>query len=104
MRILTSLKNAFWNRYKHYPLFRRLRPRIMTMILALVLPACLTCMAVSVISAVQGRALIEENSRNALSMYLDQVALECRYEHADLENDFPGILADKLPPLARTVE
>ena len=104
MKILTSLKDAFWNRYKHYPLFRRLRPRIMTMILALVLPACLTCMAVSVISAVQGRALIEENSRNALSMYLDQVALECRYEHADLENDFPGILADKLPPLARTVE
>ncbi|MBQ8954282.1 MAG: histidine kinase [Clostridia bacterium] len=104
MKAISSLKAAFWRRYSHYALFRRLRPRLMTMILALVLPVSLTCMAISIVSAAQGRALIEENSQNALSMYLDQVALRCAYENVDFENDFPGLLKDELPGLAKTVE
>ena len=76
----------------------------MTMILALVLPACLTCIAVSVISAVQGRALIEESSRSSLSMYMDQVALRYSYEHTDGQEDFPEALKEELSGLVNTVD
>ncbi|MBR1584913.1 MAG: histidine kinase [Clostridia bacterium] len=104
MKLIASLKRAFWKRYNHYALFRKLRPRIMTMILSLVLPVSLTCMAVSVISVMQGRELIQMSSQSAFELYMDQVAMRCVYEHADLRSDFPGLLADELPGMARTVD
>ena len=73
------------------------------MILTLVLPVSLTCMVVSVVSAVQGRNMIQASSQSAFELYMNQVALRCAYENADLQADFPGLLADELPGLASTV-
>ena len=104
MKVISSLRRAFWKRYNQLALFRKLRPRIMTMMLALVLPLSLTCMVVSVVSAVQGRNLIQMSSQSAFELYMNQVAMRCMYENADLQSDFPGLLADELPGMARTVE
>ena len=104
MKVFSSLTDAFWNKYRQLALFRRLRPRIMTMILTLVMPVSLTCMAVSIVSAGQGRGLIQVSSQNAFELYLNQVAIRCVYENADLRTDFPGLLSDELPSLAHTVE
>ncbi len=43
MKVIASLKRAFWKKYHKIALFRKLRPRLMTMILTLVLPISLTC-------------------------------------------------------------
>lgn len=104
MKMISSLKKAFWNKYRQLALFRRLRPRLMTMILTLVLPVSLTCMVVSIVSVVQGRSLIQMSSQSAFELYMNQVAMRCVYENADLQSDFPGFLTDELPGLVRTVE
>lgn len=104
MKVIASLKNAFWGRYRQLALFRRLRPRIMTMILTLVLPVSLTCMVVSVVSVAQGRELIEMNSQNAFSMFLERMVI--RYESASVDPlaDFPTLVAEDLPTLVKTVQ
>jgi len=48
MKSLQMFKGWFWS----HEFFRRLRPRLMTMMLALVLPVCLICLIISVISIV----------------------------------------------------
>ena len=104
MKVIASSKETFWNRYRQLALFRKLRLRIMTMMLTLVLPVSLTCMVVSVVSTVQGRGLIQTSSQNAFELYMNQVAMHCVYENVDLQTDFPGLLSDELPGLARRVE
>ena len=76
----------------------------MSMILILVLPASLACMVVSAISVFHGRELIEMNSQNAFSLFLDRMAI--RYENGMVDPlaDFPNLVAGDLPALVKTVQ
>ncbi|MBQ9252943.1 MAG: histidine kinase [Clostridia bacterium] len=104
MKAIASLKKAFWNKYRHLALFRRLRPRIMAMMLTLVLPVSLTCLIISIISMLQGRELIEMNSQNAFSLFLDRMAI--RYENGAIDplDGFPSQVANDLSALVNSVQ
>ena len=95
----SGLKVWFWDNAGHNPVVRRLRPRLMAMILALVLPVSLACIAISVVSAVQTSNLVDQSSYNAFSMYLNTVALRYEYEGIDPLEDFPSLIAANLSPL-----
>jgi len=84
-----------WDR----PLFRRLRPRLMTMVLALVLPLSLVAIALSIQSALQGAAINELTSKNGFFSYLEKVTLRHELGGLDVLSDFPAVLADVLAPL-----
>ena len=88
----SSLYRWFWFR----PVFRNLQPRLMTMILALVLPISLVCMALSVISISQSRKTTEEMNQNAFSFYMDHLALRNELGDLDALKDFPAALAPHL--------
>ena len=92
MKQHSALYQWFWYR----PLFRRLRPRLMTMMLALVLPVSLVCLVLSVVSIYQSRASTYEMNQNALSFYLDEIALREELGDIDIVSDFPSSLAPKL--------
>ncbi len=85
----------FWER----PLFRRLRPRLMTMMLALVLPLSLTAIALSVLSAFQGAELLNSSDKNGFSAYVDKIALRHELGDLDVLTDFPATLAEVMAPL-----
>lgn len=104
MKMLASLNKKFWNKYRQLALFRKLRPRLMTMMLTLVLPVCLTCMAISVISLVQGRELVEMNNQNAFSLFLDRMVI--RYENGAINplQDFPSQVAQDMLALVKAVQ
>ncbi|MBQ6384226.1 MAG: histidine kinase [Clostridia bacterium] len=94
-----ALYDWFWYR----PLFRRLRHRIMTMLLVLVLPVSLICIVISIVSAVQGSQLAYLVGNNGLSAYGEKVVLQCRYENIDLTADFPASFARKISGLLSVV-
>ena len=79
----------FWER----PLFRNLQPRLMTMILALVLPVSLICLALSIVSVYQSARSTYAANQNAFSMYIDQIALRQELGDIDILQDFPASLA-----------
>ena len=66
----SSLYRWIWYR----PLFRNLRPRLMTMVLALVLPVSLVCLALSAVSVYRSRETSYAMNQNAFSFYMDQLA------------------------------
>ncbi len=78
------------------PVFRQLRPRLMTMIVALVLPVSLVCLTLSVVSICKSREAVDSMSQNAFSFYLDQVALRQELGDIDVMTDFPAGLAPSL--------
>ena len=88
----SSLYKWFWYR----PLFRNLRPRLMTMILALVLPLSLVCMVLSAVSIYQSRKATYEMNQNALGFYMDQLALRHELGDIDAVTNFPSALAPRL--------
>ena len=94
----TCLKehSAFYKWFWYRPLFRRLRPRIMTMMLALVLPVSIVCLALSVISVYESAESTREMNQNALSFYMDKLALQHELGAADYLSDFPASLAPHL--------
>ncbi len=92
MKEHSALYKWFWFR----PVFRRLRPRLMTMIFGLVLPVSLVCLALSAVSIIQSREAVNSMSQNALSFYLNQVALRQKLGDIDVMTDFPAGLAPSL--------
>ncbi len=88
----SSLYRWFWYR----PVFRNLRPRLMTMILALVLPVSLVCLALSAVSVFQSRKTAYEMNQNALSFYMDNLAIRHELGDIDAVTDFPAALAPHL--------
>ena len=97
--ICVKQHSAFYQWFWDRPLFRRLRARLMTMVLALVLPLSVVAIALSIQSAFQGAAISDLTSKNGFLTYLEKVAL--RYELGDLDvvSDFPATLAEVLSPL-----
>ena len=89
MKKHSSLYYWFWYR----PLFRRLRLRLMTMVVALVLPVCLAGIVISFVSANQGAKLNYAIGNNGLGMFANSVAQRCHYEDIDLLSDFPTTFA-----------
>lgn len=100
MKEHSSFYQWFWDR----PLFRRLRPRLMTMVLALVLPLSVVAVALSIQSAFQGAAIIELTSKNGFLTYVEKVALRHELGDLDVVSDFPVTLADVLSPLNLVME
>ena len=92
MKEHSALYKWFWFR----PVFRRLRPRLMTMILALVFPVSLVCLAFSTVSIYKSREAVNSMNQNAFSFYLDQVALRQELGDIDILSDFPASLAPSL--------
>lgn len=88
----SALYRWFWIR----PLFRNLRLRLMTMILALVLPVSLVCLALSAVSVYRSREATYEMNQNAFSFYMDHLALRHELGDIDAETDFPAALAPHL--------
>ena len=91
MKSLQIFKKWFWSN----ECFRRLRPRLMTMILALVLPVCLICVVISVISIVQSRELTYQIGNNGLSSFLKTAALQFEADRWDPLTDFPAGISQK---------
>ena len=88
----SALYRWFWYR----PLFRNLRLRLMTMILALVLPVSLVCLALSAVSVYRSREATYEMNQNAFSFYMDHLALRHELGDIDAVQDFPATLAPHL--------
>ena len=88
----SSLYRWFWYR----PLFRNLRPRLMTMVLALVLPVSLVCLALSAVSVYRSRETSYAMNQNAFSFYMDHLALRHELGDIDAVTDFPAALAPHL--------
>ena len=100
MKSLQMFKGWFWS----HEFFRRLRPRLMTMILALVLPVCLICVVISVISIVQSRELTYQIGNNGLSSFLRTAALQFEQENWDPLTDFPAGVSEKFSHFHAYVE
>ncbi|MBR3643995.1 MAG: histidine kinase, partial [Parasporobacterium sp.] len=81
----SRLYQWFWNR----PIFRNLRPRLMTMMAALVLPVCVLCIAISLGAVIQGARLTYIIEANGFSMYMDKVMIGWEYEGMDVTGGFP---------------
>ena len=92
MKEHSAIYKWFWIR----PLFRRLRPRLMTMIFALVLPVSLVCLVLSAVSIHKSREAVQGMNQNAFSFFLDQVALRQELGDIDILSDFPASLAPSL--------
>ena len=92
MKEHSRLYEWFWYR----PLFRRLRPRLMTMIMALVMPVSLICLSLSVISVFQSAEATRLSHQNSLSFYVDQVALRHELGDIDILSDFPSTLSKSM--------
>ena len=71
----------------------------MTMILALVLPVSLVCLALSAVSVYRSRETSYEMNQNALSFYMDHLALRHELGDIDAVTDFPSALAPHLTQL-----
>lgn len=92
MKARPPLHRRFWD----LPVFHRLRPRLMTMILALVLPVSLVSLALSVISVFQSAEATRTANRNAFSFYIDEVALRNELGDIDVVSDFPATLSKSM--------
>ena len=88
----SSLYRWFWYR----PLFRNLRPRLMTMILALVMPVSLVSLVLSAVSVYQSRKTAYQMHQNAFAFYMDHLALRHELGDIDAVKDFPAALAPHL--------
>ena len=95
MKKHSRLYEWFWYR----PVFRNLRPRLMTMILALVLPLSLVSVALSVVSIVRSTETGRQMAENGFSFYLSQIALREELGDLDIRRDFPETLARQVTPL-----
>ena len=91
MKSFQSFRKWFWS----HEIFRRLRPRLMTMMLALVLPVCLICVIISVISIIQSHDLTYQIGNNGLSAFLRTEALQFKVENWDPLTDFPAGISGK---------
>ena len=100
MKSLQMFKKWYWS----HEYFRHLRPRLMTMILALVLPVCLICVVISVISIVQSRELTYQIGNNGLSSFLRTAALQFEKENWDSLTDFPAGVSEKFSHFCAYVE
>ena len=96
--------SAFYTWFWYRPIFRRLRPRLMTMVLALVLPLSIVAIVLSLLSAFQGADLTKQTSRNGFLAYVDKVALRHELGDLDVMRDFPTALADTLAPLNLVIQ
>ena len=88
--------SAFYRWFWYRPLFRRLRSRIMTMMLTLVMPVSMVCLALSVVSICESAESTREMNQNALSFYMDELALRHELGAEDYLSDFPSSLAPHL--------
>ena len=75
----------------------------MTMILSLVLPISITCIAIAVVSMAQTSRLVYESSSSALSLHMQNVVLKQEYEAEEASDSFPGKIAEKITGLRQTV-
>lgn len=100
MKSLQMFKGWFWS----HEFFRRLRPRLMTMMLALVLPVCLICVIISVISIVQSNELTYQIGNNGLSSFLKTAALQFEADSWDPLTDFPAGISQKFRQFYTYVE
>ena len=100
MKSLQMFKGWFWS----HEFFRRLRPRLMTMMLALVLPVCLICVIISVISIVQSSELTYQIGNNGLSSFLKTAALQFEADSWDPLTDFPAGISQKFRQFYTYVE
>ena len=100
MKSLQMFKGWFWS----HEFFRRLRPRLMTMMLALVLPVCLICVIISVISIVQSNELTYQIGNNGLSSFLKTAALQFEADSWDPLTDFPAGISQKFSHFHAYVE
>ncbi len=100
MKGFQSFKNCFWSRES----FRRLQPRLMTMMLALVLPVCMICVIISVISIVQSNELTYQIGNNGLSSFLKTAALQYQAEKWDPLADFPAGISQRFRHFCSYVE
>ena len=100
MKSLQMFKGWFWS----HEFFRRLRPRLMTMMLALVLPVCLICVIISVISIVQSNELTYQIGNNGLSSFLKTAALQFEADSWDPLTDFPAGISQKFSHFYAYVE
>ena len=100
MKSLQMFKGWFWS----HEFFRRLRPRLMTMMLALVLPVCLICVIISVISIVQCNELTYQIGNNGLSSFLKTAALQFEADSWDPLTDFPAGISQKFRQFYTYVE
>lgn len=104
MKYWISLRERFWKRFHTHPAVRRLRPRLMTMVLVLVLPCCLMCILISAGAIVQGSRLVYTNGKNTFGMYMAKVVLREEYEGIDPLDDFPSVPARDLSSLVAPVD
>ncbi len=93
-------KGCFWQR----PLFRQLQPRLMTMMLALVMPVSLICVIISIISIAQSRELTYQIGNNGLSSFLKTAALQYQTENWDPSMDFPVGISKRFDQFCAYVE
>ncbi|MBR5345869.1 MAG: histidine kinase [Clostridia bacterium] len=103
MNLYHRIPNFLWRPFRNRPLFRRLDKRMHTMILALVMPVCLACIAISVASAIQTASLVRESSANALALHMQTVAVRQETQGIDPLENFPEAVTE-LTGLSRTVE
>ena len=89
-------KGAFYRWFWERPLFRGLRQRLMTMVLALVLPVSLISMALSVVSIHRSVEVNRTTNQNSFSFYLSEVVLRLRAEGQSPLENFPEKLASAL--------
>ncbi len=92
MKARPPVHRQFWD----LPVLHRLRPRLMTMILALVLPVSLISLALSAISVFQSAEATRTANQNAFSFYIDEVALRNELGDIDVISDFPATLAKSM--------
>ena len=104
MKVIASSMEAFRNKFRQLPLFRRLRPRIMTMMLTLVLPVSLICVIISIISIVQSSELTYQIGNNGLSSFLTTAAMQYEAEGWDPGSDFPAGIAKRFVRFCGYVE
>ncbi|MGN1021846.1 MAG: sensor histidine kinase [Aristaeellaceae bacterium] len=71
----------------------------MTMVLLLVVPVSVMCMALTIGSIFQSIDQVHLNGNNGLGSFLDQVALRYECEGTDPLEDFPSVVAGNMLPL-----
>ena len=75
----------------------------MTMMLSLVLPISITCIAVASVSVIQTSRLIRESGSSALALHMQNVVLKREYEEDETPDLFPGTIAGDITGLRQTV-
>ena len=95
----SKLYRWFWDR----PLFRKLRLRLITMVLSLVLPLSILCIALSVFSVVQTVSLTHTIEENGLTAFMDRA--EACWQAEGIETDeLPAVAAEAAAAMLPVVE